>query len=122
MKPTSDAFVIGAFDIEEGLIGFVGFKRQEPMKIKHKAMIWGMYVMPEYQGKGIAASLLSNLIDRAKQIEGLEMLVLSVIIPNPSAQKLYDRLGFILYGTEPNALKIQDQRYNEEHRALQLRS
>ena len=43
--------VIGAF-VGGRLAGTVGCFREEGVKDRHKAMIWGMYVTPEARGRG----------------------------------------------------------------------
>jgi ribosomal protein S18 acetylase RimI-like enzyme len=50
-------------------------------------------ISPQYQGKGIGAKLLSNLIKQAED-EG-KQVTLSVLRGNP-VKDLYERLGFII--------------------------
>ena len=115
-----DNFVLGAFSSEGVLTGVVGFARDEGLKVRHKGMIWGMYVMPEARGKGSGKALLSAAIERAKAVSGLDQLYLAVVTERVEARRLYLQLGFTIYGIEPRALKIGDRYYDEELMFLPL--
>ena len=54
----------------------------------------GLYILLEYQNKGIGSSILRQLVDKA-QIEG-KRLELEVLRVNTAAQRLYKRLGFVM--------------------------
>ena len=64
-----------------------------------------MYVTPEWQRKGVARTLLDELISRAKGIEGLEQLHLSVVLDNTTAKGLYESRGFQANGLNRQATK-----------------
>jgi ribosomal protein S18 acetylase RimI-like enzyme len=66
----------------------------------------GMYVADEAAGRGVGRALLTELLTRAAQIDGLRQVVLLVTSANGSARALYESLGFRVYGTEPDALCI----------------
>ena len=68
-----DSFVLGAF--APNLIGTVGCHRKEGLKLRHKAVIWGMYVTPEWRGRALGRALLTAAIARAREVEGLEQLL-----------------------------------------------
>ena len=44
------SFIVGAFD-GETLVGAVGCVQQRLIKMRHKAVIWGMYVAPAARGR-----------------------------------------------------------------------
>ncbi len=100
-------FVIGAFE-DEKLIGTAGFFRRMHNKERHKGHIWGVYVRPESRGKGVASSLMKEIVRRARAIDGLEQITLVASATLP-AQRLYQALGFESYGIEPHSLKLGDQ-------------
>ena len=104
--------VLGAF--APNLIATVGCDRKEGLKLRHKAMIWGMYVMPEWRGRALGRALLMAAIARAREVAGLEQLLLQLGIANAAAAALYKSLGFAAYGMEPRGLKIGD-RYCDEY-------
>lgn len=75
LSPNPEAFVIGAFH-DGQLVGNVGFKREKGKKLQHKA--GGMYTAPEVRRQGVGKSLLKEMIGRAREMEGLEQLILTV--------------------------------------------
>ncbi|MBZ4416424.1 GNAT family N-acetyltransferase [Myxococcus sp. RHSTA-1-4] len=111
--------VLGAF-AGERLVGVAGLRREERRKLAHKALVWGMYVMPEFRSRGIGRRLLTALIEEGRKMEGVERLLLVVVAGNASAQALYRGLGFRTYGVEPAALKIGGAYIDEELMCLPL--
>jgi ribosomal protein S18 acetylase RimI-like enzyme len=105
--------VFGAADAEGRLLGTVAlglFNHAE--KLRHKGFVWGMYVRPEARGAGLGRALMQALIGHATgQVEELR---LDVVVGNAPALALYQRLGFIAYGTEPRALKLAAGTYLDE--------
>lgn len=116
---TRGDFVLGAFD--ETLIGMVGLHRETLTKMRHKALIWGMYVQQEAQGRGVGRALLEHAIAAARTQPDLDQLMLAVGSTNKAAQQLYQSLGFQTYGTEPRALRLGDQYLDECLMLLRLR-
>jgi RimJ/RimL family protein N-acetyltransferase len=105
-------FMMGAFE-ENKLVGMMGFVKQERKKAAHKGEIWGVFVLPEKQGQGIATNLLKLTIDKAFKIEELRQIILGVNSANPKAIALYEKAGFTLWGIEKDALHTNGQFYNE---------
>lgn len=110
---TQDDFVLGAFS-ESTLCGVVNFRREGLAKMRHKGLIWGVFVHPAFQGQGLAKKLLSRALDEIKRLEGMEQVSLMVNVENEPARKLYHSLGFVSYGLEKNALKVEGKYYDEE--------
>jgi ribosomal protein S18 acetylase RimI-like enzyme len=102
---TPDNYVLGAFDGER-LAGTVGFGRNLRVKERHKARIWGVYVDQEHRGQGIARRLMSEVLQRAASLDGLERIILTVGHRQSAAARLYASLGFIVFGHERAALKM----------------
>jgi len=84
-------------------------------KIAHKAYVWGMYVEPAHRGKGLGRRLLQSAIDFATRIPSITQICISVYSGNPLARALYVSAGFVPYGVEPAAMKIDESSYDEEH-------
>jgi ribosomal protein S18 acetylase RimI-like enzyme len=116
---TNESFVIGAFD-DERLAGMAGFYREKGLKSWHKGRIWGVYVTPTKRGTGIGREMLQMLMQRARQMEGIEQILLSVSLSQKAAVALYRSLGFESWGCEPRALKLEDQFIDEEYMILKL--
>jgi ribosomal protein S18 acetylase RimI-like enzyme len=113
-----DNFTLGAFAPE--LVGFVGFEREEGRKNRHKGSIWGMFVAPESRGQGIGRELLAALVARARQQDGLEQIILTVVSENAAARELYRSYGFTTYGVEPRSLRDDGRYYDEDLMVLWL--
>ena len=112
-------FTLGAYR-EGELVGMVGFFREQREKMRHKGTIWGMFVPSEEQGKGIGRALLTEAVERARLVPGLEQVGLAVVTPNRRARGLYASLGFETYGVEPNALVVDGEHLDEEFMVLRL--
>ena len=106
--------------IEGKLIGVVGFIRRTGDLEKHRGHIWGMYVVSEAQGKGIGRALLSDAIEFARSLDGLEQIDLEVESRNEAAKSLYRSLGFESYGIDPRARLLDGQYIDEERMVLFL--
>ncbi|MCS1351809.1 GNAT family N-acetyltransferase [Mechercharimyces sp. CAU 1602] len=112
-------FILGAFQGTD-LVGMVGFQREEGRKINHKAVVWGMYIIPELRGSRVGQALLEEVIARARAIEGVEQIQLAVGSWNNGAKKLYERCGFRSWGVEPGAMKVGQRYIDEEWMVLSL--
>jgi ribosomal protein S18 acetylase RimI-like enzyme len=116
---TAENFIVGAFE-RGAAVGMVGCYQEVPLKRRHKAWIWGVFVAPAARGRGIAKSLMLTAIERAKSIPGLEMLLLTVGVGQPAPRKLYESLGFRSFGIEPRGLKIGTESHDEENMVLEF--
>lgn len=120
ITPRSEKFVLGAFDGEDRLVGIVTFVRATGVKETHKGNVYGMYITNDMQGRGIGKALLLELIHRAKTMDGLEQIYLTVVTSNDTAAKLYRSVGFESYGLERRALKQNGRYFDEELMVLKL--
>jgi ribosomal protein S18 acetylase RimI-like enzyme len=103
------------------LAGYVGLDRETRAKSRHKATLVGMYVAPEFAGRGIGRALVDALLAEAKA-DGLESIVLTVTEGNAKAAQLYERCGFRSFGVEPRAIKVDGRAYAKNHMVLLLTS
>jgi GNAT superfamily N-acetyltransferase len=115
----AENFIVGAFE-QGAAVGMVGCYQEVPLKRRHKAWIWGVFVAPAARGRGIAKSLMQAAIQRAKTIRGVEMLLLTVAVDQPAPRKLYASLGFRSFGVEPRGLKIGNDSHDEENMVLEF--
>lgn len=97
--------IFGAF-IHHRLVGISGFALNHPQKLKHKGMLFTLYVKEENRGQGIADRLLETVISHART--RVLQLHCSVNVENHKAFKLYQKRGFQIFGTEPRALKVDE--------------
>jgi ribosomal protein S18 acetylase RimI-like enzyme len=117
----AENFIVGAFE-QQTAVGMVGCYQEVPLKRRHKAWIWGVFVKPAARGRGIARLLMQAAIERAKTIGALEMILLTVSVDQPAPRKLYESLGFHSIGVEPKGIKIGNQHHDEEHMVLEFRN
>lgn len=110
--------ILGAF--QDGLIGAVGLMRDRSVKASHKAHVWGMYVAPGQRGHGVGAELLQAALEHARALPGLSWVHLAVTSAAPQARRLYERAGFEVWGTEPEALRHDGRAVVEYHMALPI--
>lgn len=103
---------VGAFE-EDELVG-VGALYLEPyQKLAHKGAIGSVFVKPEFRKRGIAKELLDKIIQIAKDTGTIEHINLTVVSSNTPAIRLYENLGFVIYGTEPNVVKVDGKYFDE---------
>ncbi|WHY87222.1 GNAT family N-acetyltransferase [Neobacillus novalis] len=114
------SYTFGAFDNGE-LIGMVTLVQEERAKIQHRANIFAMYVTAKKQGLGVGKALLTEAIIKARSIEGIEKINLTVTASNQKAKKLYTRLGFKAFGLEEKALIVNGVYYDDEFMVLHLK-
>jgi ribosomal protein S18 acetylase RimI-like enzyme len=100
-----DDFVVGAFYGSQ-MVGMAGFFRQHEAKTSHRGHIWGVYISKKYRGQGIGKALLAELLRLARSLPGIEQITLAVSSHNISARRLYEAMGFKMYGCEARAVKI----------------
>ena len=102
--------VFGAF--QDGILqGIAGFYARRHDKMKHKGALWGLYLREAARGSGLAQALVEAVEGHARQ--EVEVLSVSVITSNRAARRLYEQLGYVCYGTEPNALRVEGRDYDE---------
>ncbi|QWH01361.1 GNAT family N-acetyltransferase [Bacillus mycoides] len=109
----------GAFNEENHLVGVVTLLTEEREAYKHKGHIVAMYVDAQNRRNGLARELITNAIQRARDIK-LEQLTLGVVSTNEPAKKLYESMGFKTYGIEKRAIKVNDVYSDDENMVLFL--
>ena len=105
---------IGAF-VESALVGVAALFFEESQKLAHKATVGSVFVTPASRSNGIGRALMSELLRIAREDEKLVQLNLSVSVTNLAAVKLYESLGFSIFGTERNAACVDGTGYDEHH-------
>ena len=101
----AESFVAGAFADGE-LVGIGGWTRFAGEKLRHKGLLWGMYLRPAARGSGAADAIVRAIVhDAAREVR---LLLLTVAEHNGLARRLYERWGFAEYGVEPRAYRAGD--------------
>ena len=111
--------VFGAFDPD--LVGSVGVRGLPQKKARHKAEIWGMYLNKDRRKRGLACELMEAAIGFARTLPEVRYVHLTVTERAVAAGKLYEKLGFVAWATEPAALNVDGIDVTERHMILKLR-
>jgi ribosomal protein S18 acetylase RimI-like enzyme len=121
-KDLSDSFTLAAFS-NSCLVAVVSFARDgsDREKLRHKALLFRMYVSSEFRGMGIARKLIESVIARVVLLTDIEQINLTVIATNSNAKALYEKIGFKSYGFEPNAIKWKNKYFDEDLMVLDLK-
>ena len=124
-------YVLGAFDGDEligiagldgdELIGIAGLRRERGAKIHHTAVLWGIYVTPQYRSRGVAKHLVKAIVDIAEGIAEVTQIKLCVHTRNAPARQVYASSGFKSYGIEKNVVRIGAGSFDEELMMITLR-
>jgi RimJ/RimL family protein N-acetyltransferase len=110
---------LGAFMAGE-LVGIVSLNRFMRSKVRHKAMVGGMYVVPEARGNKIGEALLNAALAHARMMEGVQDVSLAVTVGNNSARNLYIAAGFVPWGIEPRYINMNGHYFDIEWMMLHL--
>lgn len=121
-KDREDSFTLGAYSGNE-LCGVASFARDgaDRQKLRHKGILFRMYVHPQYRGMGISRLLITAVLERVKQIDDIEQVNLTVIAANDRAKNLYTKFGFRTFGIEEKAIKWKGRYFDEEQMVLFLK-
>jgi len=79
--------------IDDELVGVLTFERNIKIKEKHRAS-FGVSVRKEHWGKKIGNSLMEEMLEYARNMEGLEKIELEVFDDNDRGLALYRKHGF----------------------------
>ncbi len=110
----ADAAIVG-IRADGKLVATAGVVREEALKRRHIAMIWGVYVTPAARGRGFARAVVSRAMELARGWEGIASIHLAVSANAPEAKRLYESLGFSVWGFEPDAVRIVGKSFGEYH-------
>jgi RimJ/RimL family protein N-acetyltransferase len=110
---------LGAF-VGHVLVGIVSLNRFVRPKVRHKAILGGMYVAPEARGNGIGAALLDAALVHARAMDGVRDVSLAVTVGNETARNVYLAAGFVPWGVEPRYINVDGQFFDIEWMMLHL--
>lgn len=114
-----DSLMFGAFDADM-LVGIANLSRYGRVKMRHRAMIGAMYVVPEARGKQAGKALMDAALKHARSFDGLEDVVLAVTVGNDAARHLYVNAGFESYSIDPRLIKVGDHYFDVEWMVLRI--
>ena len=95
------------------IIGSCALNFGNMIKTKHRGTI-GIGIRKQYRGIGLGSILFDEVINIAKNREGVTQLELGVIKDNFAAKRLYTSKGFVKTGDVPRAIRLKDGTYLDE--------
>ncbi|RFP16036.1 GNAT family N-acetyltransferase [Duganella sp. BJB475] len=104
--------MFGTFDGEQ-LVGIVGVGRETALKVQHKGYVRAMYVAETHRGLGLGRQLMEHALAFAATLDGVQRMTISVTAGNAEAVGLYESLGFIEFGREPDSMIVDGRFYDE---------
>jgi ribosomal protein S18 acetylase RimI-like enzyme len=107
--------ILGAFTSDAKLVGSLGLSRETRMAVQHKASLVAMYIDPVFRRGGIGTKLVTEALELARQQPSLVLVRLVVDSENTDAVRLFERLGFVHYGQEPLARRVEEQYYDQSY-------
>jgi RimJ/RimL family protein N-acetyltransferase len=113
LQSTEDTYILGAC-ADNVLVGTIRFSRFEEANEKHRGLMAGLYVRPDFRRLGIARALATEFLVRAKRNPDLRRIHLTVVTAQAAAIQLYKSLGFSIYETECEAFSDRGQ-FHDEH-------
>ena len=112
LQPNPGTVIFGAF-AGTTLCAVVGLQRESMVKLAHKALIWGVYVVPEFRTRRTGTRILGHALNHAMAVMGTRQVNLGVNTTNLAAFSLYKKLGFTEYGLERGFLQVGGRLYDE---------
>lgn len=113
VTPSDTRVSFGAFlsgpDGQEALVGILTLVRLDSPGFAHRADVLGVAVLREARGQGAGDALMRAALDHARSWEGLTSLHLAVTDTQAAARRLYERHGFQVWGTQPDAIRRAGQ-------------
>ncbi len=85
-------FIFVAEDDTDGIVGFVSFGENREDDKNYKGEIYAIYILKEYQNKGIGKLLFKNAVDKLKE-NSLFPVIIWVLAENIQACRFYVFMG-----------------------------
>lgn len=119
LEPGANAVTFGA-SLGGELVGILTVAREERPALRHRANVFGVAVLPAARGQGCGDALLRAGIAQVRRWEGVTSLHLGVMQTQEAARRLYERHGFRVWGTQPDALRVGGVSIGDHHMTLGL--
>jgi RimJ/RimL family protein N-acetyltransferase len=118
-SPSGTATAFGAWD-GKTLVGSVAIEYSAKPKTRHSALVLGMYVTPSHRGRGYGRLLMEAVVAAAHERPEILVLTLTLTEGNEPALRLYESLGFSVWGVEPLAIRTLAGIKGKVHMSLAL--
>ncbi|MEF2279962.1 GNAT family N-acetyltransferase [Deinococcus sp. YIM 134068] len=108
LSPTPTSCTFGAF-LNGELVGLLTVARETRPALAHRANIYGVSVRVEARGQGCGDTLLQAGLAQARMWPGVTSIHLAVTETQTAARRLYERHGFRVWGTQPDAVRVGER-------------
>ncbi|MDX9912109.1 MAG: GNAT family N-acetyltransferase [Phycisphaerales bacterium] len=115
----AESAILGAWR-DERLVSAAGLVREEKLKMRHRAFIWGVWTEPAFRGRGIGERVIRACVDLARSWPGVRIVYLAAGAGQHAAIRLYERVGFVAWGVEPACVLYDGALHDEVHMQLRL--
>ncbi|HEM4129638.1 TPA: GNAT family N-acetyltransferase [Streptococcus suis] len=89
------------------VIGAISVKSSKQFRISHIGNIF-IAIKKDYWGHGLGTILLDEVIEWAQEIDLLKRLELTVQVRNQAAVHLYQKMGFVIEGTQVRGARTDE--------------
>ncbi len=90
--------VLVVAEVADGrVVGFAGAGAQTDPEHIYEAELFVLYILPEFQRKGLGQALFSEVVSALQNL-GFSSMLLWVLAQNRSARQFYEKMGGILIG------------------------
>lgn len=113
LAPDAAGVTLGAF-VDGQLLGLLTLVREVAPPVAHRVNVYGVSVAPQARGQGLGEALVRAGVALARSWAGVTSLHLAVMDAQDAARRLYERCGFRVWGTQPDAVR-RDGRVHAEH-------
>lgn len=114
LAPDPGRVTFGAF-LGGELVGLLTVGRETRPALAHRGYVVGVSVLHTARSQGCGDALLRAGITHARGWPGVTSLHLGVMETQHAARRLYERHGFQLWGTQPDAVRNAEGRHLAEH-------
>jgi len=101
-------------ELDGAIVGTAGLHPVGPAVRRRHAMMLGISVLPQAQGKGVGSALMAALCDYADRWMGTLRMELGVYTDNAPALALYRKFGFVIEGTQ-RGYALRDGAFVDSH-------
>lgn len=119
LAPNAPGVTLGAF-LNDDLMGLLTLIWEDTPTQAHRLSVVSVSVAPAARGQGIGERLVRAATEHARAWPGITSLHLTVMDTQTAARRLYERCGFRVWGTQPDAVRRDGQVHAEHWMVLEL--
>lgn len=119
-QPDNAIVAVESDEDPTSLIAAAGIYRVRNPKFSHRAKLWGVFVDPGHRSYGLGRAVTSAALELGKTWNGVAHIDVSVSENSPVALHIYQSLGFVEWGREPESTQHDGQRYDEIFLSLRV--